>query len=510
MKKFGIITGKMIICLFLVYILGNWITHAETGNCGNCSQAQKDKDCGNCGQVRKEKKCGNCGNCGNQKDCSGCKGTRKCDGTGGNSNCPEKQAAKGNETVTPKSDEGSNADALQDQKETYGAHRTYTKIHFDDADMDFTFLWYLGTVHNGGCEIGEAFYAVSQMKDGDPQSWVDQWKAMAQRVEKAADESLKNGHKVSAREAYFRAAAYNRAVLSALYPLKPEFKELGLKSRSLFKKAGKLCDPPVEYFEIPFEGTVLPGYFIRGGKPGEKRKTLVMIGGGETFCEDLYYYIAPEALARGYNFVTADIPGQGVLPAEGKPFRYDAEVPLKAVMDYVVSRPEVDGEKIAMYGISGGGYFVPRAAINDKRIKAIAVNSAVVDDYKIFSSMDFAAMTDEQIQSWNPFKLATNKVIAWRWGLKPENIRGLVEANKGYVFDPKKITCPALAMVGEGEYANEEVQRQQKEFIDGVQNSKKKLVVTKQDMGASSHCISDNRSLMAATLFDWLDEVFKP
>ena len=398
---------------------------------------------------------------------------------------------------------------MKEQEETYGAHRTYDKIHFEDNDMDFTFAWILGATRNGGCETGEAFYAVSQMEDGNPLSWEKEWKALGERIEKRAEESLKKGHKVSARKAFLKAANYYRAVCMTMYPLKPEFKETGLKARECFKKGAKLFDPPIEYVEIPFEGTVLPGYFIKAHKDGRKAKTLIMVGGGETFCEGLYYYIAPEAIERGYNYLGVDIPGQGLLPCEGKFFRADAEVPLKAVVDYAVSRPEVDKEKLAMYGISGGGYFVPRAAINDKRIKAIAVNSAVVDDYTIFKSMDFATQTVEEINNWNPFKLATNKVIAWRWGLKPDDIKGLVEANKGYVFDPTKVTCPALALIGEGEYANKEVQKQQKEFIDGVQNSKKEFIITKRDVGASSHCIGENRTLMSQVVFDWFDEVFE-
>ena len=55
-----------------------------------------------------------------------------------------------------------------------------------------------------------------------------------------------------------------------------------------------------------------------------------MIGGGETFAEDLFFYIAPQAYDRGYNFMTVDLPGQGLLPLEGKCFRPDMQVPMKA------------------------------------------------------------------------------------------------------------------------------------------------------------------------------------
>ena len=88
-----------------------------------------------------------------------------------------------------------------------------------------------------------------------------------------------------------------------------------------------------------------------------------MIGGGETFTEDLYYHIAPAAIRRGYNFMTVDMPGQGDLPFQGVYFRPDFETPMKAVVDYALSRPDVDPARLAAYGISAGGYIVPRAEI---------------------------------------------------------------------------------------------------------------------------------------------------
>ena len=128
------------------------------------------------------------------------------------------------------------------------------------------------------------------------------------------------------------------------------------------RKAGKLFEPQLAYFEIPFEGGVLPGFFRAAPGKGP-HKTLLMIGGGETFAEDLVYYIAPQAFARGYNFATVDLPGQGLLPFQGKVFRTDTYVPLKAVVDSLVGRPEVDARYLAVYGFSGGGLFAPQAAM---------------------------------------------------------------------------------------------------------------------------------------------------
>ena len=90
-----------------------------------------------------------------------------------------------------------------------------------------------------------------------------------------------------------------------------------------------------------------------------------------------------------------------------------------------------------------------------------------------------------------------------------DNIPGLVDANKGFSFDPAKVTVPALSLVGEGEYQNEETRRQQKVCIDGLVNDIKGLVVTPLNEGASNHCVMENRSLVGLVVFDWLDGVFK-
>ena len=398
---------------------------------------------------------------------------------------------------------------LAEQKETYDAHRPYVQFHFNDAEMDFSFEWVLGSTSMGGCEIGEAFYAAGQIKDGVPQSWQEQWEALGGRVEAKAKEFLAAGHKISAREAFIRAANYYRAALVSMMPDNPKFKQLGERLRADFKQAGKLFDPPMTYFEIPFQGAALPGYFRPVAADGKKRPTLLMIGGGETFAEELYTYIAPAAIKRGYNFLTVDLPGQGMMPLEGKPFMREAEVPLKLVLDYALNRPEVDPARVAMYGISGGGYFVPRIASVDRRVKAAVLNSAVQDQYKLFKDMPNTKATPQEIEQWSPFKRNTAGVVSWRWGLDPTDINGLAEANQGWTVDPSRIECPVLILIGAGEYANEEVKAQQQAYLDNLPNPNKKLVVTPQDLGASSHCIGENRSLMSEIVFNWLDETFR-
>jgi len=61
----------------------------------------------------------------------------------------------------------------------------------------------------------------------------------------------------------------------------------------------------------------------------------------------------------------------------------DSERVAKAVIDYLVTRPDVDPERIGLHGSSLGGYSGPRCATGEKRIKAVAVWSGaynLIDD----------------------------------------------------------------------------------------------------------------------------------
>ncbi|WP_187170453.1 alpha/beta hydrolase family protein [Salidesulfovibrio onnuriiensis] len=399
--------------------------------------------------------------------------------------------------------------AVADEAEKdFDAHGMSFSYRFKDSDMDFHFgNLVLGAAVNHGVGIGEAFYAASRIEDGDAAGWHEQWCGLARRVEARGEKALSGGHEVSAREQFLRAAYYYRISLLGMLPDNPELLRRGRRCRTLMKKAGQLFDPPVEYIEIPFEGTVLPGYFRPALADGGPRKTLLMIGGGETFAEDLYFYIARQAFERGYNFMTVDLPGQGLLPAEGKVFRTDTYVPMKAVADYALGRQEVDPERFAAYGISGGGLFVPQAAQHDPRIRAIAMNSAVVDAHPIFAAMPVAGADESEMASWTSFHANVVRSICWRYGV--DTPAGLVGANRGNTFDPHQVGVPALIIVGENDYASDEVKRQQALAMEGFPNPRKKMVVTPADEGATNHCVMENRALVGQVLFDWLDGVFR-
>jgi hypothetical protein len=397
--------------------------------------------------------------------------------------------------------------------------RVRTKARFNHDDFDFFFQWLMGTQTNGGVETGEVLYAASQIQDGNTESWHAAWLDMAARVEARARSLHVNAHCISAREAYLRATMYYRAPLVFMSPSDPRHVEIYEKAVACFRSAAKLSEPEIEVLEIPYEGKSLPGYFIKADDDDSPRKTLIMFGGGDTYVEDLYFYIAPAGVKRGYNVMIADLPGQGMLPHEGLVMPVDAETPMKAVVDCALARPDVDPETLSAYGISAGGYLVPRAATVEKRLKACIASSTILNFGEVWtrnSNMAKFAAKEESFLFRMLSKLNVRKIEAllrlietyeWRWGAN--SARELIEKSNEFVFEPRDIECPLLVLIGEQEYSHFEASREwAHRSVDEGQSKHNKLVITPQNEGADLHAVGSNLSLMAQEVFDWLDEIF--
>ncbi len=399
------------------------------------------------------------------------------------------------------------------------SERTRTKVKFEQDDFDFFFQWFAGLQTHGGVESGEIFYGASEITDGDSESWGDAWRSLSRRVEARALGCLERGHNVSAREAFFRAYNYRRAPLVFMRPTDARYRPTYEAAKQLFRMAADLCEPPLEPFVIPFEGGALSGYMLRPDDTSTPKKTLLMFGGGDTFVEDLYFYIGPAGLKRGYNVVIVDLPGQGILPDDGLVMRADVEVPMKAIVDHVLSYADVDANRLAAYGISAGGYLVPRAATVEKRIRACIASSAILNFHEVWTrntSLPRLAQLEGSALMGLIEKLPVRKVDAisrlvstytWRWGV--ETVSDLLEVSKSMVFEPKELTCPTLVLIGAQEYEKFEASREwAHRCVEETQTSRKELIVTPRDEGADTHAIGTNLSLMGQVVFDWLDEAF--
>jgi len=106
-----------------------------------------------------------------------------------------------------------------------------------------------------------------RIKEGDFESWYEEWSKTAKRIHTYADDCLSKGHMISARDAYLRASNYYRtAEFLLVEPEDPRIQTTIDLSKDCFRKAVITFPFMVEPVEIHYEGTTLPGYFYHATK----------------------------------------------------------------------------------------------------------------------------------------------------------------------------------------------------------------------------------------------------
>ncbi len=198
--------------------------------------------------------------------------------------------------------------------------------------------------------------------------WCDVWSEAAAHHVGVAERAETGGHRITAGEAYIRAALFYHWA-TFLYGHDATRFAAGMEAMNrCWEKAAPLVDPPMEFFTVGFDGLDLPGYLIR--PPGVSRPPIVLlVPGGDSTKEELYDF-ATHIVARRMAAAAFDGPGQGLVSTQAK-IRPDFEVPIRAVVDHLLDREDLDGDRLAVGGISYGGLFACRAAAFDERVKAV-------------------------------------------------------------------------------------------------------------------------------------------
>lgn len=398
--------------------------------------------------------------------------------------------------------------------------RGRTRIEgFQSGELDFQLLRSLGAGNYGGASPGEVFTTRAAVTGDDPYAWHEALAAMGERVLKTGHEALERGHCISARDHFLRASMYYRAAEYFADPFGSEALTWGLASRDAFRAAAELMPDRIEPVGIPFEGKVLPGYFMAPANGADRGKTIVILTGFDGTGEELYFQAAAAALERRYNVLIGEGPGQvGCLRLHPElKFQPDYEKPIGAMLDFALARPEVASERLALYGISFGGYFVTRAAEHDGRIKALIANSPIIDLYAYmvgFVGPQFAAnpppVSLSEVDEIPDEKFPRDAKLSFKSACRrfgADSIAGWLTRLKDFNAEKElaEIRCPALAMVGKGEGA--EALRQSRRFVDSVSGPVTERIFT-TDEGADAHCQLGNLPLSNAVIFDWLDELF--
>jgi alpha-beta hydrolase superfamily lysophospholipase len=394
------------------------------------------------------------------------------------------------------------------------------KVKFQDPQFSFQLLRVLGSAASRQAEVGESLAVAERIVEGDFESWTREWTSAASRLQAAADASLAAGHRVSASDTYLRAANYYRAAEFYLHGnlQDPRIAELSGKSARCFEAALQNGERRFELTAIPYEGTTLPGIFYAGGEG--KRRTLVVQTGFDGTIDGLLPW-AIAATRRGWHCLTFEGPGQGqVIRRQGLPFRPDWEKVVGPVIDHLVARPDVDAERLALLGVSFGGFLAPRAAAYEHRIAACIANGGVLDFLgpripKGMTREQFAhALKSDPDRVNTTLRAQAAHSPESRWS--QENGQYTFQASspadwltKALDYDltdhAANIRCPTLVIDVEHENS---FPGEARKLYDLLTCPKTWLYFT-EDEGAGDHCQTGSPGLAQQRVFDWLDETVR-
>ncbi|TMQ11494.1 MAG: alpha/beta hydrolase [Deltaproteobacteria bacterium] len=217
--------------------------------------------------------------------------------------------------------------------------------------------------------------------------WCRAWSARAAVHEVLGRDALARGHRLTAGEHLTRAGVYYHFAKFLFVHDMDQMRAAHGKAIECRQLALPHLVPPGERVEIPYHGSRLPG-ILRRPTGSTRPPIVIMVPGLDSAKEEMESYELP-FLARGVATLAIDGPGQG--EAEyALAIRGDYEVAVTAVVDWLAGRSDVDPARIAVWGVSLGGYYAPRAAAFEPRLRreAFRVRShcRTEDDARQFAS----------------------------------------------------------------------------------------------------------------------------
>ncbi len=346
----------------------------------------------------------------------------------------------------------------------------------------------LTQAHYGGGEFAEILKVASEIDPADRESFNKAWAKMGDAVYDKAEQYLKAENFISARRTFLRAFNYLRTA-EFFMTLRDDRKlPYYLKCREAFNKAIDLFDEKPMRIEVPFEGSLLPGYLF---KPSgiKKPPLMIMFGGLDSLAEELYFGISHHLNERGIAMLAVDGPGQGAsLRLNNLHTRYDYNIAGTAVLDYIINNlnNEVEVNRVGIGAVSMGGYMAARCAAFEPRFKVCMIFGAVWSYYDIWKNRPDNHPLAEIVQHI----VGADNMTDARERLKYFTLEKVAE----------KIICPTYILHGEDDRQN---------FVENAHKVKASLtcehvmeIVPKEESG-SAHCSVDDFT-KTFNMYDWV------
>lgn len=200
------------------------------------------------------------------------------------------------------------------------------------------------------------------------EDWLDAWAQTADGHAERAREAETAARRISAGDAWLRAAVgYHFGKF--VWVVDPDrARTVSDKSVQALYAAHRNLDPTAERIEAPMDGHRVVGNLRRPATAD--RPPLVLLIPGLDSTKEEFFRLEEAFLRRGMATLSMDGPGQGETGFD-VPIRPDYEVGVTAILDMLDGREDIDLGRIGALGVSLGGYYAPRAAVFEPRLRAV-------------------------------------------------------------------------------------------------------------------------------------------
>jgi dipeptidyl aminopeptidase/acylaminoacyl peptidase len=372
----------------------------------------------------------------------------------------------------------------------------------DDYRWSAGLIIALGTSPWGSSDLGEVDRVGRRLRGrvGDDEAWFDEWTRMGEELETLAGEAASRKRFITASGFNFRACMYFQTGERFRQPKDDRALDAYRRAVACFKEAARYVDhPSIESVEVPYEGgKSLPALFV---KPSAEARgpfpAVIFFDGLDVTKEYCYFWGVRDMVRRGLACLLVDGPGNGEsIRFRGLKLRHDMEVPAGAAVDYLETRRDVDAKRIGIMALSLGGYYAPRAAAFEKRLKACVAWGAQYDYHALWKRrVELAYQTALSVPPdhirWVVGAASVEEMLK---RLEPFHLRGVAE----------RIECPFLLLHGE-----EDAQvslADARACFDAVGSKDKTLRIFTAEEGGSQHCQNDRLGVAVPFMHDWLAE----
>ena len=259
--------------------------------------------------------------------------------------------------------------------------------------------------------------------------WCAAWSMVAAEHEQLGRDALAAGRDRSAGAHLSQAAVYYHFAKFLFVDDLDQMRTAHMAAVRCLDDALPYLDPPGQRIEIPFEGSHLVGIVRQPAGQGP-HPVILMIPGLDSTKEELRS-TEELFLERGVATFSVDGPGQGEAEYD-LAIRGDWEVPGAAIIDRLAAEPGLDAGRIGVWGVSLGGYYSPRVASGDDRVKACV---ALAGPYTFADGWDSRPLLTQEafrVRSKSPDMAAARVAAA---GISMEGRAELIR-------------CPLLAVTG--------------------------------------------------------------